>query len=153
MGSELIPPWTVQSYFDAEGADQEEVMKKASHVMLRKYKRAGLIGFPIWSPGDGPGQEHWTLLCLRRFHEKLTKVTYYDSSQSFRQDCLGRAVQLLQRIQKDFPDEFDLNQFKEHQVPEKTNCKSFKAIAQIVEFSSCILGKVSSATSPDMAGA
>ena len=125
-GCELVPPWCVQALLDAEGEDAEEVRRKATQVLLRRYRRGGLTGIPIWCQGDGPGHEHWTLLCLRKFHQKLTQVSYYDSARNLREDCLARAVQLLQLVQGEFPGDFD-KALLEHQIPVKVNTKSFQS--------------------------
>ena len=80
-GCSLIPPTVVHSYCAGlvePGPDGAACKVKAQQVMIRRLKRSGLIGLPVWSEGGGAGGEHWTLLIVRRFHEQI-QVRYYDS--------------------------------------------------------------------------
>ena len=80
-GCSLIPPTVVHSYCAGlvePGPDGAACKVKAQQVMIRRLKRSGLVGLPVWSEGGGAGGEHWTLLIVRRFHQQI-EVRYYDS--------------------------------------------------------------------------
>jgi len=112
-GCSLIPPMIVHSYCAGlvePGPDGEACKLKAKQVMIRKLKRSGLVGLPVWSEG-----EHWTLLIVRRLNQHI-QVRYYDSleyiaAQNFaaaevvlKMLCeeLGQAVPQLKRSNKAF---------------------------------------------------
>ena len=80
-GHELVAPHVVDCH--AEGESDKEVSQedreKAKQIILRKFSRCGLLGFPIWAKGSGAGAEHWALLVVRRLYD-TTQVRYYDSS-------------------------------------------------------------------------
>ena len=44
----------------------EEHREKAKKIILRKFESCGILGFPIFGQGSGAGEEHWTLLIVRR---------------------------------------------------------------------------------------
>ena len=70
-GCSFIPPTVVHSYCAAlsePGPDGADCKAKAKQLMIRRLKRSGLVGLPVWSEGAGPGCEHWTLLVVRRLH-------------------------------------------------------------------------------------
>ena len=110
-GCSLIPPMIVHSYCAGlvePGPDGEDCKLKAKQVMIRKLKRSGLVGLPVWSEG-----EHWTLLIVRRLNQHI-QVRYYDSlecvaAQNFaaaevvlKMLCeeLGQAVPQLERTNR-----------------------------------------------------
>ena len=112
-GCSLIPPAVVHSYCAGlvePGPDGEACKIKAHQFMIRRLKRSGLVGLPVWSEG-----EHWTLLIVRRLNQHI-QVRYYDSlecvaAQNFaaaevvlKMLCeeLGQAVPQLEKSNKAF---------------------------------------------------
>ena len=110
-GCSLIPPAVVHSYCAGlvePGPDGEACKIKAHQFMIRRLKRSGLVGLPVWSEG-----EHWTLLIVRRLNQHI-QVRYYDSlecvaAQNFaaaevvlKMLCeeLGQAVPQLERTNR-----------------------------------------------------
>ena len=100
QGCSFIPPTVVHSYCAGlvePGPDGEDCKVKAKQVMIRRLKRSGLIGLPVWSPGDGPGAEHWTLLIVRRLHQQI-QVRYYDSLEGISAHNFAAAEVVLQML-------------------------------------------------------
>jgi hypothetical protein len=115
-GCSLIPPTVVHSYcagLVGPGPDGAACKVKAQQVMIRRLKRSGLVGLPVWSQGGGAGGEHWTLLIVRRLHQQI-QVRNHDilevtSAHNFAAaevvlqmffEELGQAVPQLERTNK-----------------------------------------------------
>ena len=100
QGADLLPPMVVVSFCTGlleKGADGVNCKDKAQEIIRKRWRRSGLFGVPIWSPCDGPGSEHWTLLVLRRCGDAL-QVRYYDSASEISPTNLSAADTVLQLL-------------------------------------------------------
>ena len=81
------------------GPDGQSCKDKAEMVIMRKFRRFGLIGVPVWSSCEGEGTEHWTLLVVRRLPEidgiPQLQVRYYDSAEQISVTNLSSAELVL----------------------------------------------------------
>ena len=99
-GCSLIPPTVVHSYCAGlvePGPDGAACKVKAQQVMIRRLKRSGLVGLPMWSEGGGAGGEHWTLLIVRRLHQQI-QLRYYDSLEVTSAHNFAAAEVVLQML-------------------------------------------------------
>ena len=99
-GADLLPPMVVVSYCTGlleKGPDGAACKDKAQEIIRKRRRRSGLLGVPVWSPCDGPGSEHWTLLILRRCGDAL-QVRYYDSATEVSPTNLSSADLVMQLV-------------------------------------------------------
>jgi hypothetical protein len=79
-GAKFVAPVILYQFTAAslsKGEESLEIKEKAGQVLLRKLKKAGLLGLPIYSDNTD-AEAHWTLLVLRKSQNKID-VRYYDS--------------------------------------------------------------------------
>ena len=118
-GADLVPPLIVVNYCAGKiekGEDAERCAEKCEKIILKRWRRSGLLGVPVWSPCSGPGSEHWTLLVLRRCSasdSQPLQYRYYDSAQDISPTNLSSADLIYQLICKDMK--------IEHQVIQRSN--------------------------------
>ena len=82
QGAVLIDPIVVYqiSHGVVEGSPEAlEIVQKAYLILDRQFSKAGILGIPIFAA------EHWTLLVLRKFADKVD-VRYYDSLKGGERD-------------------------------------------------------------------
>jgi len=99
-GADLLPPMVVVSYCSGlleQGPDGKSCKEKAEKIILKRWRRSGLLGVPVWSMCEGQGTEHWTLLVLRRLGAQL-QVRYYDSLKEISPTNLSSADLVVQLI-------------------------------------------------------
>ena len=102
-GADLLPPMVVVSFCAGllePGPDGKNCKDKAEQIILKRWRRSGLLGVPIWSSCEGPGTEHWTLLVLRRLGDRL-QVRYYDSLKVLSVTNMSSADLVLQLVCRD----------------------------------------------------
>ena len=99
-GADLLPPMVVVRYCAGKiekGDDAERCAEKCEQIILRRWRRSGLLGIPVWSSCEGPGTEHWTLLVLRRSGDQIS-YRYYDSAREISPTNLSSADVVYQFI-------------------------------------------------------
>ena len=114
-GADLLPPLIVVNYCQGKiekGEDAERCADKCEQIILKRWRRSGLVGVPVWSECSGPGSEHWTLLVLRRSADGL-QYRYYDSAPELSATNLSSADLVFQLICRDMK--------IEHKVIERCN--------------------------------
>ena len=104
-GARWVQPIVVYQWTNAAlepGPEAADLREKAGQILLRLFKRSGLLGIPVYSRHTDAAA-HWSLLVFRK-HADYVAVRYYDSASVENEFNRSIADLILTFVQEQTPD-------------------------------------------------